>query len=207
MSADDGATDTTRPRRVGLLGGTFDPVHLGHLVVAEHLLVAMDCDEVRLLVAGAPWMKGEVTDAAIRVELARLAVDGIDGIVVDDRETRRDGPTYTADTLAELHAEEPDTEWLFCLGADAASRLHRWERVDEALRLATFVVVERPDATPAAVDPSLADRLRDLQVPSLQISSTDLRARFRDGRPTRFLVPPSVQRRIVERGLYGAAHG
>lgn len=193
-------------RRVGLLGGTFDPVHLGHLVVAEHLRVAFDLAEVRLLVAGAPWMKGEVTDADVRLDLARAAVDDVEGIVVDDRECRRDGPTYTVDTLTELHLEEPGTQWFFVLGADAAAQLHRWERIDEVLELATVVVVDRPGQH-APLHPSVADRVARLEVPGLDISSTDIRRRVAQQQATRFLVPLSVHRQIVERGLYVAAHG
>ncbi len=194
-------------RRIGLLGGTFDPVHIGHLVVAEHLLVGRGLDEVRLLVAGDPWMKDrEVTDASTRVGLARLAVDGLDGIEVDDRETRRPGATYTADTLADLLAEEPDTAFEFCVGADAANNLHRWERHAEVLDLATVVVVARP-GSPLRVDPSVAQRLVRLDVPAIEVSSTDLRRRYATGQATRFLVPPSAHRRIEELGLYRAGHG
>ncbi len=194
-------------RRVGLLGGTFDPVHLAHLVVAEHLLVGRGLDEVRLLVAGDPWMKDrDITPATVRVELAKLAVEGLDGIEVDDRETRRTGPTFTADTLAELHHEEPGTTFEFCLGTDAANNLHRWERHDDVLALATVVVVARPgsDLHP---DAAVAGRLVHLSVPALEISSTELRRRYRQGEATRFLVPPSVHRRIGDLGLYGAEHG
>jgi nicotinate-nucleotide adenylyltransferase len=198
--------DGSAPRRVGLVGGTFDPVHLGHLVVAEHLLVGRALDEVRLLVAGAPWMKGAVTDAVARVALAQAAVAGLDGLVVDDRECRRDGPTYTADTLAELHEQEPDTQWVFCLGADAAASLHLWSRVQEVLSLAEVVVVARP-GHPLVLDPSVADRVTKLEVPALAISSTDIRRRVVAGEAVRFLVPPSVHHQIQQRRLYLADHG
>lgn len=199
--------DLSQPRRrVGLLGGTFDPVHLGHLVVAEHLRVAFDLDEVRLLVAGAPWMKAPATDAALRVAMARAAVEGVDGIVVDDRECRRDGPTFTADTLEDLSSSEPDVDWVFCLGSDAAAGLPRWERVDRVFELATIVVVPRPGAE-AAVPSEVVGRVETLAVPVLDISSSDIRARVAAGRATRFLVPLSVHRQILAHGLYGAAHG
>ena len=191
-----------RRRRVGLLGGTFDPIHVGHLVVAEHLLVELGLDEVRLLVAGAPWMKGQVTDAEYRLAMAQAAVAGIDGIVVDGRECRRGGPTYTADTLDELTAEEPDTDWFFCLGADAAANLHRWERASDAMAMASFVIVNRPGTPWSDVDEP--DHGRILKVPAMEISSTDIRERYAQERATRFLVPPSVHHQIVERGLYRA---
>lgn len=191
-------------RRRGLLGGTFDPPHLGHLVVAECARVALQLDQVRLLVAGEPWMKGAaVSPAADRLALAEAAVADHPDLVVDARETRRDGPTYTADTLAELVAEEPDTDWYFLLGEDAAAQLPRWERIEDAFALATFVVVTRP-AHPPPPASALPERVVHLEVPQLEVSSTQLRDRFAAGEATRYLVPDAVDRCIRERGLYGA---
>jgi nicotinate-nucleotide adenylyltransferase len=191
-------------RRVGLLGGTFDPPHLGHLVVAECARVELGLDEVRLLVAGEPWMKGTApTPADQRLALVQAAVASDPHLAVDDRELHRTGPTYTADTLAELHAEEPDTAWYFVLGEDAAAGLPRWHRIEEAFRLATFVVVTRPghDGPPTA---ALPGELVHLEVPQLEVSSTQLRERYGAGLATRYLVPEAVDLWIRERGLYGA---
>lgn len=193
-------------RRVGLLGGTFDPPHLGHLVVAECVRVELALDEVRFLVAGQPWMKSGTTPAAMRIELAEAAVLDDVNLLVDPRETEREGATYTADTLEELSAEEPEIAWHFILGVDAASALPRWERGDVALSLATFVVVSRPGHD-LDLPVDLAMQLSEVEVPHIDVSSTDLRRRYRDGRATRYLVPPAVDRLIVEHGLYGAAHG
>lgn len=191
------------PRRLGLLGGTFDPPHLGHLVVAECARVELGLDEVRLLVAGEPWMKGAApTRAADRVRLTEAAVAGDDHLVVDDREVHRSGATYTADTLAELHAEEPDAELFFLLGEDAAAELPRWHRIDEAFDLATFVVVTRP-GHPAPPASALPDRVIHLEVPQLEVSSTQLRQRYAAGLGTRYLVPDAVEAAIRELGLYG----
>jgi nicotinate-nucleotide adenylyltransferase len=158
---------------------------------------------VRLLVAGDPWMKSTESSARDRVALVRAAVQGAPGIEVDDREVRRGGPTYTADTLAELTAEEPDVAWHFLLGVDAAVELPRWERGAEALALATFVVVTRPghgiEEATAAVR-----ALPQLAVPELDISSTELRQRYREGGPTRFQVPPQVDDLVRDLGLYGS---
>jgi nicotinate-nucleotide adenylyltransferase len=192
-------------RRLGLLGGTFDPPHLGHLVVAECARVELDLDEVRLLVAGEPWMKGAApTSAADRVRLTDAAVRADPHLQVDAREVHRSGPTYTADTLAELHAEDPDRELFFLLGEDAAVGLPRWERIEEAFALATFVVVTRPghNAPPADL---LPERVVHLEVPQLEVSSTQLRARFAAGKGTRYLVPDAVDAAVRELGLYGAA--
>ena len=192
-------------RRVGLLGGTFDPPHLGHLVVAECARVELGLDQVRLLVAGEPWMKGTApTPAAVRTAMTVAAVAEDPHLVVDDREVRREGPTYTADTLAELHREEPDTDWFFVLGEDAAAGLSRWKRSDEALALATFVVVTRPEVS-TPVGRRLRPQLVHLQIPQLEVSSTQLRQRFSAGLATRYLVPDAVDGYVREHGLYGAA--
>ncbi|MEX1162818.1 MAG: nicotinate-nucleotide adenylyltransferase [Nitriliruptor sp.] len=192
-------------RRLGLLGGTFDPPHLGHLVVAECARVELGLDEVRLLVAGEPWMKGAtVTSAADRLRLAEAAVSGDRHLRVDDREVRRDGPTFTADTLVELRAEEPDAELFFVLGEDAAAGLPRWERVEEAFAKATFVVVTRPGHAAPAAD-VLPAAVVHLEVPQLEVSSTELRRRFGAGLATRYLVPDAVDAAVRELGLYGAA--
>lgn len=188
-------------RRIGLLGGTFDPPHLGHLVAAECARVELGLDEVRLLIAGDPWMKSTVSSAEDRIALLRAAVDGASGLVVDDREVRRNGPTYTAETLEELRAEEPDVAWCFLLGQDAARAIPGWIRGDDALAQARFVVLTRPghelDEAPDRVR-----ALEHLEVPGLAISSTDLRRRYRDGAATRFQVPPAVDDLVRERGLY-----
>jgi len=188
-------------RRVGLLGGTFDPPHLGHLVVAECARVELDLDEVRLLVAGEPWMKGPTTPAFHRVAMAEAAVATDPNLTVDARETRRTGPTYTADTLAELGNDEPGSGWWFVLGEDAAAGLPSWGRVEEAFARATFVVVTRPGHDPPPAS-RLPEAVVHLEVPQLEVSSTQLRQRFVSGRATRYLVPVAVDAYVREHGLY-----
>ena len=188
-------------KRVGLLGGSFDPPHLGHLIIAECARVDLQLDEVRLLVAGDPWMKRTVAPAAVRVALTEHAVAGSDGLMCDDREVTRDGPTYTVDTLEDLTAASPNTEWFFIVGDDAAADLERWHRHDDLLRLATFVVVRRNGEL--ASGPVAA--MQALDVPLIGISSSDVRQRYADGRATRHLVPLAVDDEICRRGLYGAA--
>ena len=196
--------DSPERRRVGLLGGTFDPPHLAHLVVAEQVRDALGLDEVRLLVAGDPWMKHGESHAEHRVPMARLAVEDVDGLAVDDRETRRAGATYTAETLGELTAESPDVDWFFIVGQDAANHLPQWRGVEQALELATFVVVRRPDVAPEVH--GLTDRLVTVDAPLIGVSSTAVRERVREGRSIRFLVPEPVIRYIAEHGLYGATN-
>lgn len=193
-------------RRVGLLGGTFDPPHLGHLVVAECARVELALDEVRLLVAGDPYQKSTTSPPQDRVAMVHAAVADDHHLAVDDRELARTGPTYTADTLAELAAEEPDTDFYFVLGEDAAAGLHSWHRVEEAFARATFVVVTRP-GDQAPDDATLPAAIVHLQIPQLEVSSTELRARFAAGRATRYLVPPQVDRYVRDRGLYDASGG
>lgn len=192
-----------RPRRIGIVGGTFDPPHLGHLVVAECALVELDLDEVRMLVAGEPWMKTAVSDALDRVALVEAAVADAPRLHCDAREVGRPGPTYTADTLAELRVEDPDAEYFFVLGEDAAHALPDWERIGDAFALATFVVVTRPGNEPPD-ESLLPGPVVHLQIPQLYVSSTDLRERFARGGATRWLVPPAVDAEVRRRGLYGA---
>lgn len=197
--------DSPERRRIGLLGGTFDPPHLAHLVVAEHVRDALGLDEVRFLVAGDPWMKHGESPAHHRVPMARLAVDGLDGLTVDDRETFRAGATHTADTLRELTDESPDVDWFFIVGQDTANHLPRWRGIDEAMELATFVVAGRPDVDAELHE--LTPQLHPVEVPLIGVASTGIRGRVRQGRSIRFLVREPVIRYIHEHGLYGAADG
>jgi nicotinate-nucleotide adenylyltransferase len=190
-------------RQVGLLGGTFDPIHLGHLVVADAVRDRLGLDELRLLVAGDPWMKDSESAAHHRVAMARAAVADDPCLAVDDRETRRDGPTYTADTLAMLHDEEPDTNWSFVLGADAAAHLPAWHRVEAALALATFVVIGRPGSERPTH--ALMDRVTWVDTPLVDLSSTVIRADVAEGRSIRYRVPDPVRGYIADHGLYTPA--
>lgn len=188
---------------IGLLGGTFDPPHLGHLVVAEVVRDALGLDEMRFLVAGDPWMKHHESPAAHRVKMASLAADTLDGLAVDDRETRRPGATYTAETLTVLTTEHPDDDWYFVVGSDAAASLPRWHRAGDVLRLATMVVVDRPGHRLAqGLDAELTRPVRHVDVPSVDVSSTDMRARVAAGRTIRVLVPDPVVDYIHENRLY-----
>lgn len=190
-------------RRVGLLGGTFDPIHLGHLVVGEWVRDRLGLDELRLLVAGDPWMKDSESDAHHRVAMARAAVADHDAISVDDRETRRDGPTYTADTLAMLHDEEPGTDFHFLLGADAAAHLPDWHGVEEALGLATFVVIGRPRSERPTH--ALMDGTTWVEAPLVDISSTAIRADVAAGHSIRYRVPDTVRAYVADHDLYRPA--
>lgn len=193
------------PQRIGILGGTFDPPHIGHLVIAETARVALELDQVRLMVAGNPWMKTTGTPAQQRWEMVKCALEGAEHLVADDREMGRDGATYTIDTVIELEREFPNAEWFFIIGSDLVDQIGQWHRADELLSLVTLVVVTRPNG--GRTDKvGLDDRQIVLAVPPIGISSTQLRDRYRSRQSTRYLVPLEVDRYIRRHGLYGAAH-
>lgn len=189
-------------RRLGIFGGTFDPPHVGHLVTAVNVRHALSLDLVLLVVAGSPWQKEtsrRISPAQDRLAMVRAAVGDAEGIEVSSIEVDRPGPSYTIDTLTALRAQFPAAECFTILGEDAAALVPTWERYREVLALTRLVVVDRPGAVSEV--PAIAEWIR-VEVPHLEVSSTDLRARFVDGRPLDYLVPPAVLRVAGERGLY-----
>lgn len=195
------------PRRIGVFGGTFDPVHIGHLVAAGEVRWALGLDVVLLMVAGEPWQKAGrpgMAPAADRLAIVEAAVEGVDGLDASDLEVRRAGPTYSAETLAELRAGEPDAELFLVVGADVTELLDTWERPHEVRALATLVAVERPGSPPVDVEGLRAAgwRVETVPIPPLEVSSSEIRARLADGRPIDFLVPPGAIREIGNRGRY-----
>ncbi len=192
-------------RRIGLFGGTFDPPHVGHLVTAVNVRHALDLDVVVLMVANVPWQKEgtrEITPAEDRFDMVAAAVEEVPGLVPGRHEIDRGGSSYTADTLAWLADEHPGAELFTVIGDDAAAGLHTWSRWDEVVKRSSMVVVDRP-GEPVELDDDI-DWIR-VEVPRLEVSSTDLRARFTDGRPLDYLVTQPVLDVIRERGLYGEA--
>jgi nicotinate-nucleotide adenylyltransferase len=190
-------------RRIGIFGGTFDPPHVGHLVTAVNVRHELSLDVVALVVAAVPWQKlgtRSITRAEDRLAMVEAAAAGVAGIEASDVELRRGGPSYTADTLADLRAAEPSAELFVVLGSDAAAGLGSWERVEEVRDGATIVVVDRPGSR--SQPPLPGWRWVRVEVPRLEVSSTDLRARVLDGRPLDYLMPPAVLDCIRARGLY-----
>jgi nicotinate-nucleotide adenylyltransferase len=187
--------------RLGVFGGTFDPVHVGHVVVATESRAQLALDRVLLVVAGDPWQKrgNVVASAADRLALVTAAVDGVDGVEASAIEIERDAPSVTADTLEALTA--PDRELFLVLGADAVANMGTWRRLEETRDLATVVVVERAGDAHSE-PPGSGWRVQRVAIPRLDIASTDLRERLRSGRPIDGLVPPAVVRTIHTRGLY-----
>ncbi len=188
--------------RLGVFGGTFDPVHVGHLVAAVNARHALELDRVLMVVANHPWQKHArtVTPASDRFAVVEAAVTSVEGIEASQMEVERGGLSYTADTLDELSLRHPDAELFLVIGADVADDLDTWERVDAVREQATLVVVNRPGVRPRK---PLSDwKAVSVDIPALDISSTDLRARAADGRPLDFLVPEPAVRLIRQRGLY-----
>ncbi|CAN5429251.1 nicotinate-nucleotide adenylyltransferase [soil metagenome] len=193
-------------RRLGIMGGTFDPIHLGHLVTADQARVDVGLDEVVFLPAGAPWQKGtaEVTPPEHRYLMTVLATAAHPYFSVNRMEIDRDGPTYTIETLRSLRTALEDTELFFITGADAILNILTWKDAEEALAMATFVAATRPGYDLAALEEhGLTGRVTLLDVPALAISSSDVRARFRAGRPVRYLIPREVEEFARKHGLYG----
>ena len=179
--------------RVGVFGGTFDPVHIGHLVAALEARHALGLDRVMLVVANEPWQKQDhaVTPAEDRYEMVAAAVQGVDGLEPSRIEIDRGGPSYSADTLAGLASS--DRELFLIVGSDVD--VDTWMRADEVRRLARIVVVTRPgDQPPAGAEV--------VEIPRLAISASDLRRRLAEGRPVEFLIPPGALHCIRDRGLY-----
>lgn len=191
--------------RIGVFGGTFDPPHVGHLVVAVNVRFSLRLDRVLLVVANEPWQKTSsrvITPAEDRLVMVEAAVRGVEGLEASDLELRRGGPSYTADTLEELARCHPGAALFLLLGADAAAGLPTWERVDAVRELATVVAVDRPGAEHGP--PPVGWRWLHVETPRLEVSSSDLRARCVDGRPLDYLLTEPVLSCIRERGLYEA---
>lgn len=190
------------PLRIGLFGGTFDPPHVGHLVTAVNVRHALRLDRVVLMVANVPWQKEgsrTITPAEDRFAMVAAAVAEVPGLVPGRREIDYGGNSYTADTLASLAEEFPGAELFTIVGDDAAAGLHTWTRYDEVVAQSHLVVVDRP-GEPVELPDGIA-WIR-VEVPRLEVSSTDLRARFGDGRPLDYLVTEPVLDVIEARKLY-----
>ena len=189
------------PERIGIVGGTFDPVHVGHLMDASAARFQLQLDRVLVVVARDPWQKsGQVcAPAELRYEMLVAAIDGTEGLEPSRIELEREGPTYTIDTVEELSA--PDRELFLVLGSDVAAGISSWHRVDDLRELVTLAIVDRDPAPFPAPDGWRVARVR---VPRLELSSTDLRRRIAAGEPVEFLVPTPAARILHAHGLYRA---
>lgn len=188
----------------GILGGTFDPPHLAHLVAGEAAYRALGLDVVTFLPAGAPWQKAKsrVSDPEHRWQMTVLATEGVDYFQPDDRELRREGWTFTIDTLATF---SPAEELILIMGADSAAGLPTWHRWEDLLRRTRLAVIPRLGISRQEVEREVPRPLAWVDMPALPLSGTMLRERVGAGESIRFLVPDSVWRYIRAQGLYDVA--
>lgn len=199
-------------RRIGLMGGSFDPVHMAHLALAQTALSHLRLSEVRWIPVGQPWQKArQLAAPAHRLAMVMLATEGEPRFTVDDTEIRREGPSYTLDTVRELQAPDAgqgDTDWFLIIGQDQYANLPTWHGWRELIDRVTLAVACRGDQRPRPA-PELADtphRMVELPMPPMTVSSTDIRARLALGEPADLLaptmVPPAVARYISNHQLY-----
>lgn len=194
-------------RRIGIMGGTFDPIHNGHLVCAEEARWQFGLDEVLFIPAGHPWQKRQVSPAEDRYMMTLRATATNQHFSVSRIEIDRGGPTYTADTLSQLSEFYGDeVELSFITGADAVMGILSWKDPEVVLSQARFIAAMRPNFDLAKLDlDRFGDRVAFMEIPALAISSTDIRRRVSEGRPIRYLVPREVATYIEERNLYKGA--
>ncbi|AZC14077.1 MULTISPECIES: nicotinate-nucleotide adenylyltransferase [unclassified Microbacterium] len=190
-----------RPPRIGVMGGTFDPIHHGHLVAASEVAQSFDLDEVVFVPTGNPWQKTRVSDSEHRYLMTVIATASNPRFTVSRVDINRSGPTYTIDTLRDLKHQRPDAELFFITGADAIAQILSWRDHDELWDLAHFVAVSRPGHVLDTAGLPTED-VSQLQIPALAISSTDCRERVRRGHPVWYLVPDGVVQYIAKHHLY-----
>ncbi len=197
--------------RLGLYGGTFDPVHFGHLLLAEQCREQLELDEIWLIPAGAPPHKqGEtITDGNARAEMLELATAGMPEFHVQRFELHREGPSYTVDTLQRLHDEDDSRDLFFLMGADSLEELETWREPDHITDLATVVAVNRGDdplpdqqSLEMKLGDKIARRIAYAQMPGVDYSSTDIRARIAKGKSVRFQIPRAVEEYIRQHNMY-----
>jgi nicotinate-nucleotide adenylyltransferase len=194
---------TQRRPRLGVMGGTFDPIHHGHLVAASEVAAQFDLDEVVFVPTGRPTFKldQEVTLAEHRYLMAVVATASNPSFTVSRVDIDRAGVTFTVDTLRDLKAGRPEADFYFITGADAIEQILTWKDAEELFSMAQFVAVTRPGHA-LSVDGLPGDRVHVLEIPALAISSTDVRARAQAGKPVWYLVPDGVVQYIAKHRLY-----
>lgn len=190
-----------RKRRVGVMGGTFDPIHHGHLVAASEVAKSFDLDTVVFVPTGRPWQKTDVSDSEHRYLMTVIATASNPQFTVSRVDIDRSGPTYTVDTLRDLRKAMPDDDLFFISGADAVTQIFGWKDVAELWELAHFIAVSRPGHE-LSLSGLSGEHVSLLEVPALSISSTDCRSRVARGYPVWYLVPDGVVQYIAKHELY-----
>ncbi|GGA75400.1 putative nicotinate-nucleotide adenylyltransferase [Pseudoclavibacter endophyticus] len=199
---DRSTASTPAKRRVGIMGGTFDPIHHGHLVAASEVAKSFDLDEVVFVPTGNPYMKRNVSPSEDRYLMTVIATASNPRFTVSRVDIDRDGPTYTVDTLRDVMRLRPDSELFFITGADAIAQILEWKDSDDMFEYAHFVAVSRPGHELVLDDSLPRESVSVLEVPALAISSTDCRDRARRGYPVWYLVPDGVVQYIAKHRLY-----
>jgi nicotinate-nucleotide adenylyltransferase len=187
--------------RLGVMGGTFDPIHHGHLVAASEVASAFNLDGVLFVPTGEPWQKSKVTDGEHRYLMSVIATASNPRFTVSRVDIDRDGPTYTIDTLKDVQKAFPEAELFFITGADAIKQILQWKDVEQIWPLAHFVAVTRPGHL-LELPPAPEGAISVLEIPALAISSTDVRSRVAEGNPVWYLVPDGVVQYIGKHNLY-----
>lgn len=187
-------------RKVGIMGGTFNPPHIGHLIMANEVLQALDLDEVRFMPNAVPPHKQQSYDATSqqRLSMTALAIEGHQKFKLESYEIEKGGTSYSFETMRALKEQEPMSDFYFIIGGDMIDSLHTWYRIDELCQVVHFVGVDRPGTMGKSVLPIL-----HVAAPMVDLSSTFLRNRLKSGQSIRYLIPESVEQYIREEGLYG----
>ncbi len=202
-------TTAAPTHRLGIYGGTFDPIHIGHLIIAAQIQASLNLDRIVFVPAGVPPHKDPalITPASDRLAMLRLAIPGNPAFTVDTLELDREGRSFTADTLATFREREPDAERWFIIGGDSLADFHTWRSPDTIVSLARLAVARRPgwDIDIGSANrrvPATTGRIDVVDTPLIDIASNEIRARVRAGRPVRYLIPDSVRDYIADHGLY-----
>lgn len=195
-------------RRIGLLGGTFDPVHLGHLILASAAFEELRLDQLWFLPAARPPHKPgkPISPGSIRVDMLEAAINSDDRFRIRLDDMANDAPSYTSELLERLVAGEPDAEFIFVIGLDSLRDFHTWHAPERILELTTLAVADRPGVVMTERDldqvPGLQERTFRFRAPQIEISATDIRERVAAGKSVRYLVPRAVEATILSTGLY-----
>lgn len=186
--------------RIGIMGGTFDPIHVGHLVAASFVHEELNLDQVIFIPAGNPWQKSEtrVSDGKVRLKMIELAIESDSRFISSDIEIKRSGPTFSIDTIKELLLENPNNEYFWIIGADALAGMPTWHNFLDLKELIHVVAVNRNGVNSAEVD----FNYRFVEIPEIRISSTEIRNRIANNKSIKYLVPNNVESFIKESGLY-----
>jgi nicotinate-nucleotide adenylyltransferase len=195
---------------IGILGGTFDPIHIGHLVVAEEARVKLDLSEILFVPAGQPWLKVDhtITPATQRVEMLRLAIASNAHFKLCTLEVERSGPSYSIDTITALRSQLGEQSFFFILGSDSLAGFHLWKEPARLVQVCQLVVVPRLDLNSPGLEslepliPGLARSVIQLDAPIMEVSSSKIRQRIAQGLPIHYLVPEVVEKYILEQKLY-----